>query len=181
MQDRLEAVNDEAQRLEKQLDALTAEIEANPPKSIEDAGKIHSGDGKDERYAFALRAGAFEDPQGQRNPRSPSRRRSAFAPRARRSSTTSSSRSTTRSTRMTSRSCSSCSAGIGKGGCRRSSPQLLERYRSNQAALHAADGQARSPASAAGCFMALPSATLLELKEGDRIVECDNCGQHSFT
>ena len=39
MQDRLEAVNDEAQRLEKQLDALTAEIEANPPKSIEDAEK----------------------------------------------------------------------------------------------------------------------------------------------
>ena len=59
MQDRLEAVNDEAQRLEKQLDALTAEIEANPPEEYRRCGKIHSGDGKDERYAFALRAGAF--------------------------------------------------------------------------------------------------------------------------
>ena len=28
-----------------------------------------------------------------------------------------------------------------------------------------------------GCFMSLPSATLLELKEGNRIVECDNCGR----
>ena len=25
--------------------------------------------------------------------------------------------------------------------------------------------------------MSLPSATLLELKEGNRIVECDNCGR----
>ena len=25
--------------------------------------------------------------------------------------------------------------------------------------------------------MALPSATLLKLKEGDGIVECDNCGR----
>ena len=28
-----------------------------------------------------------------------------------------------------------------------------------------------------GCFMSLPNATLLELKENQKIVECDNCGR----
>ena len=28
-----------------------------------------------------------------------------------------------------------------------------------------------------GCFMSLPSATLLDIRSGDRIVECDNCGR----
>ena len=28
-----------------------------------------------------------------------------------------------------------------------------------------------------GCFMSLPSATLRELKLGEKTVECDNCGR----
>ena len=31
-----------------------------------------------------------------------------------------------------------------------------------------------------GCFMSLPSATLLEIRNGERIVECDNCGRILF-
>ena len=28
-----------------------------------------------------------------------------------------------------------------------------------------------------GCFMSLPSATLLDIRSGDKIVVCDNCGR----
>ena len=39
MQDRLEAVQDEAERLEKVLGSLTEELESNPPANAEDAQK----------------------------------------------------------------------------------------------------------------------------------------------
>ena len=55
-------------------------------------------------------------------------------------------------------------------------PQMLERYRSIK--QHCTPPMAKLVAGqCAGCFMALPSATLLKLKEGDGIVECDNCGR----
>ena len=55
-------------------------------------------------------------------------------------------------------------------------PKLLERYRSIK--QHCTPPMARLiDGQCSGCFMSLPSATLLELKEGNRIVECDNCGR----
>ena len=55
-------------------------------------------------------------------------------------------------------------------------PALLERYRAikqqcTPPMARLADGQC------CGCCMQLPSATLRLIKEGDKLVECDNCGR----
>ena len=55
-------------------------------------------------------------------------------------------------------------------------PSLLERYRSIK--QHCTPPMAKLvEGQCSGCFMSLPSATLLELKNGEHIVECDNCGR----
>ena len=52
----------------------------------------------------------------------------------------------------------------------------LEKYR--QIKLHCTPPMAKLVnGQCSGCFMSLPSATLLEISKGERIVECDNCGR----
>ncbi len=55
-------------------------------------------------------------------------------------------------------------------------PQLLAKYRSIK--QHCTPPMAKLVnGQCSGCFMSLPSATLLEIRNGSRIVECDNCGR----
>ena len=55
-------------------------------------------------------------------------------------------------------------------------PQLLAKYRSIK--QHCTPPMAKLiNDQCSGCFMSLPSATLLDIRSGDRIVECDNCGR----
>ena len=55
-------------------------------------------------------------------------------------------------------------------------PSLLERYRSIK--QHCTPPMAKLvDGQCSGCFMSLPSATLLSLKEGEKLVLCDNCGR----
>ena len=55
-------------------------------------------------------------------------------------------------------------------------PELLSRYRAIKE--HCAPPMARLvDGQCSGCFMSLPSATLRELKLGEKTVECDNCGR----
>lgn len=55
-------------------------------------------------------------------------------------------------------------------------PKLLEKYRSIK--QHCTPPMAKLiNGQCSGCFMSLPSATLLDIRGGDRIVECDNCGR----
>ena len=125
--------NDEAQRLEKQLlTALTAEIEAESlrrvskmrNKSIQAMEKMNG-------YAFALRAGAFENPQGQRNPRSPAE----GDPRSRRHGTKVEYDQLKAGLRQgiqgrtLAQAGSSCRAGIETKAAQTVDPALLERYR----------------------------------------------------
>ena len=53
---------------------------------------------------------------------------------------------------------------------------LMEKYRSIK--QHCTPPMAKLiDGQCSGCFMSLPSATLLALKEGDKLVLCDNCGR----
>ena len=55
-------------------------------------------------------------------------------------------------------------------------PALLKRYRAIK--QHCTPPMARLVnGQCSGCFMSLPSATLRELKLGEKTVECDNCGR----
>ena len=55
-------------------------------------------------------------------------------------------------------------------------PELLKRYRSIK--QHCTPPMAKLVnGQCSGCFMSLPSATLRELKLGEKTVECDNCGR----
>ena len=55
-------------------------------------------------------------------------------------------------------------------------PKLLAKYRSIK--QHCTPPMAKLINNqCSGCFMSLPSATLLDIRSGDRIVECDNCGR----
>ena len=55
-------------------------------------------------------------------------------------------------------------------------PELLERYRTIK--QHCTPPMARLiDGQCSGCFMSLPSATLLAIKEEGKLVTCDNCGR----
>jgi predicted nucleic acid-binding Zn-ribbon protein len=55
-------------------------------------------------------------------------------------------------------------------------PDLLERYMNIK--QHAAPPMARLVGGqCGGCYMSLPSVTLKQIQAGERIVECDNCGR----
>ena len=55
-------------------------------------------------------------------------------------------------------------------------PDLLEKYRTIK--QHCTPPMAKLiDGQCSGCFMSLPSATMLEMKNGDKLVRCDNCGR----
>ena len=59
-------------------------------------------------------------------------------------------------------------------------PQLLARY--EEIKQHVTPPMARLVnGQCSGCFMNLPSASLLAIRAQDRIVECDNCGRMIFS
>lgn len=174
MQDRLEAVNDEAQRLEKQLDALTAEIEANPPKSIEDAEKSIQAM---EKMNDTLSHYEQELSKIRKDSEIRDRQQKEIRVRAARTKVEYDQLKQVYDTefKKDSAQLQKLRADIEKEAAK-VEPKLLERYRSIK--QHCTPPMARLiDGQCSGCFMSLPSATLLELKEGNRIVECDNCGR----
>ena len=55
-------------------------------------------------------------------------------------------------------------------------PELLARYRAIK--QQCTPPMARlSDNQCCGCFVQLPSATMRAIKEGNAVVECDNCGR----
>ena len=173
MQDRLEAVNDEAQRLEKQLDALTAEIEANPPKSIEDAEKSIQAM---EKMNDTLSHYEQELSKIRKDSEIRDRQQKEIRVRAARTKVEYDQLKQVydKEYKADLAQLQQLRAGTEKAA-QTVDPALLERYRAIK--QHCTPPMAKLVAGqCAGCFMALPSATLLKLKEGDGIVECDNCG-----
>ena len=55
-------------------------------------------------------------------------------------------------------------------------PQMLEKYK--RIKQHCTPPMAKLvEGQCSGCFMSLPSATMLALKDSDNMVQCDNCGR----
>lgn len=174
MTDRLEAVRDESERLQKQLSALTQDLEANPPKSAEEADarmapvkklletltlyeqeltKIHKDANIRDRQQRDIRVSAA------RTKESYDALKAEYDVEFKRD------RAQLKKMReRTEREATKLDA------------TLLERYRAIK--QHCTPPMAKLiNGQCSGCFMSLPSATLLKLKESDALICCDNCGR----
>ena len=174
MQDRLEAVNDEAQRLEKQLEALTAEIQTCPPQNLEEAEKsiqtlqkLSDTLSHYEQELAKMRKDSENRDRQQKEIRVRAARTKVEYDQLKQVYDKEYKADLTQLQQLRGAS-EKASSGVDTA--------LLERYRSIK--QHCTPPMAKLVAGqCAGCFMALPSATLLKLKEGNAIVECDNCGR----
>lgn len=174
MQDRLEAVGDEAARLEKQLSALCAEIEANPAKSAEEAQKqaesvqkVLEPLSRYEQELQKMRKDAEVKDHQQKEIRVRAAKTKMEYDQLKQSYDKEFKTDSAKLQKM---------RGEIENESHKVDLKLLERYRSIK--QHCTPPMAKLvEGQCSGCFMSLPSATLLELKEGKRIVECDNCGR----
>ena len=174
MQDRLEAVRDEADRLEKVLGSLTAEIEANPPQSAEEAQarmesvqKVGDSLAPYEQELVKMRKDAEAKDRQQKEVRVRAAKTKAEYDALKGVYDKEYKADLQTLHEMRART---------EAESKKVDPDLLERYRNIK--QHCTPPMAKLvDGQCSGCFMSLPSATLLELKAGERIVECDNCGR----
>ena len=174
MQDRLEAIRDEADRLDKLLAAAAAEIEANPPATAEDADKraesvqtLVDSLSRYEQELQKLRKDSETKDRQQKEIRVRAAKTKIEYDQLKQVYDTEFKKDSAQLQKLR--------ADIEKEAAK-VEPKLLERYHSIK--QHCTPPMARLiDGQCSGCFMSLPSATLLELKEGNRIVECDNCGR----
>ena len=174
MQDRLEAIRDEADRLDKLLAAAAAEIEANPPATAEDADKraesvqkLVDSLSRYEQELLKLRKDSETKDRQQKEIRVRAAKTKIEYDQLKQVYDTEFKKDSAQLQKLR--------ADIEKEAAK-VEPKLLERYHSIK--QHCTPPMARLiDGQCSGCFMSLPSATLLELKEGNRIVECDNCGR----
>lgn len=174
MQDRLEAVRDEAQRLEKVLSGVVAEIEADPPKTAEDADKKAESV---QKLVDSLTRYEQELQKMRKDAEIKDRQQKEIRVRAAKTKMEYDQLKQVYDTEYKTDSVKlqQLRAEIEKEEAK-VDPQLLERYRDIK--QHCVPPMAKLVDSqCSGCFMSLSSATLLELKSGDHIVECDNCGR----
>jgi len=174
MSDRLEAVSDDAQRLEKTLAALLEEIENNPPKSAEEAEariepvqKLMEKLSRYEQELSKMRKDAEIKDRQQREIRvRAAKTKQEFdllkkeydVEKERDSATLKSMRAKT------------------EQEAAKLDAALIEKYR--EIKQHVTPPMAKLvEGQCSGCFMSLPGATLLEIKNGDKMVLCDNCGR----
>ena len=174
MQDRLEAVRDEAQRLEKVLSNLCADIEANPPQSVEEAAKKSEAV---QKVLDSLTRYEQELQKMRRDAEVKDRQQKEIRVRAAKTKMEYDQlkQNYDKEFKADSATLQGLREQIDKEAAK-VDPALLEHYRNikQHCTLPMAkliDGQC------SGCFMSLPNATLLELKENQKIVECDNCGR----
>lgn len=174
MQDRLEAIRDEADRLDKLLAAAAAEIEANPPTTAEDADKRAESV---QKLVDSLSRYEQELQKLRKDSETKDRQQKEIRVRAAKTKIEYDQLKQVYDTEFKTDSAQlqKLRADIEKEAAK-VEPMLLERYRSIK--QHCTPPMAKLiDGQCSGCFMSLPSATLLELKEGNRIVECDNCGR----
>ena len=174
MQDRLEAVEDEAARLEKVLDGLTEEFNSHTPESAEEAQKQADAVQKLldtlQRYEAELakmRKDADTKDRQQKEIRVRAAKTKAEFDQLKLEYDKEFKTDTARLQEMRANT---------EQEAKKVDPALLAKYRSIK--QHCTPPMARLVnGQCSGCFMSLPSATLLDIKNGDRIVECDNCGR----
>ena len=174
MQDRLKAVQDEAARLEKVLNGLAEEIEANPPASVEEAQKQAESVQKlldsltrYEQELQKMRKDADVKDRQQKEIRVRAAKTKQEYDQLKLDYDKEFKEDTAALQGMRAHT---------EEEAKKIQPELLAKYRSIK--QHCTPPMARLVnGQCSGCFMSLPSATLLEIRNGDRIVECDNCGR----
>ncbi len=174
MQDRLEAVADEAARLEKVLANLSEEFEKNPPANIEDAEKqseavekLLDSLSRYEHELTKMRKDADVKDRQQKEIRVRAAKTKMEFDQLKLEYDKEYKADTARLQQMRERT---------EQEARKIEPQMLAKYRSIK--QHCAPPMAKLVnGQCSGCFMSLPSATLLDIRAGERIVECDNCGR----
>ena len=174
MQDRLEAVKDEADRLEKVLGNLTEEIAANPPANVEEANKQAESVQKlldtlsrYEQELAKMRKDADVKDRQQKEIRVRAAKTKQEFDQLKVEYDKEFKADTVTLQKMRAHT---------DQEARKVDPGLLEKYKSIK--QHCTPPMAKLiNGQCSGCFMSLPSATLLEIRDGKRIVECDNCGR----
>lgn len=174
MQDRLEAVQDEAARLEKVLASLSEEINANPPENVEDAQKQAENVQKlldtltrYEQELQKMRKDADVKDRQQKEIRVRAAKTKQEYDQLKVTYDKEFKEDTAKLQRMRART---------DEEAKKVDPGLLNKYKSIK--QHCTPPMAKLVnGQCSGCFMSLPSATLLEIRNGERIVECDNCGR----
>ena len=174
MQDRLEAVRDEAVRLEGVLTSTMADIEANPPKTpeeterrIEAVKKLTDSLSRYEQELQKMRKDADVRDRQQKDIRVRAAKAKQEYDQIK--------AVYDKEVKTDTQTLADMRANIEKEAAKLDG-KLLERYRAikqqcTPPMARLADGQC------CGCFMQLPSATLRMIKEDDKLVECDNCGR----
>ena len=174
MQDRLEAVQDEAERLEKVLAGLNEEFTANPPATVEEAQKQAESVQKlletltrYEQELQKMRKDADVKDRQQKEIRVRAAKTKQEFDQLKLEYDKEFKADTAKLQKMRANT---------EEEAKKIEPQLLEKYKSIK--QHCTPPMAKLiNGQCSGCFMSLPSATLLEIRDGTRIVECDNCGR----
>ena len=174
MQDRLEAVQDEAVRMEKVLASLSEELNANPPENVEDAQKQAENVQKlldtltrYEQELQKMRKDADVKDRQQKEIRVRAAKTKQEYDQLKVTYDKEFKEDTAKLQQMRAHT---------DEEAKKLEPSLLNKYKSIK--QHCTPPMAKLiNGQCSGCFMSLPSATLLEIRNGSRIVECDNCGR----
>lgn len=174
MEDRLAAVKDEAERLEKVLAGLSEEIEAHPPTTVEEAQKQAESVQKlldtlsrYEQELQKMRRDADTKDRQQKDIRIRAAKTKQEFDQVKGEYDKEFKADTAKLQEMRART---------EQEAMKIDPGLLAKYRAIK--QHCTPPMAKLVnGQCSGCFMSLPSATLLEIRNGSRIVECDNCGR----
>ena len=174
MQDRLEAVRDEAVRLEGLLNAACEDIEKNPPQNEEEVEqksetvrKLADSLSRYEQELQKMRKDAENRDRQQKEIRVRAAKAKQEYDQTKAIYDVEFERDKQELANLRARTDAEADKVEGR---------LLERYKAIK--QHCTPPMARLvDGQCSGCFMSLPSATLLRLSSGEDIVECDNCGR----
>ena len=174
MQDRLAAVEDEAQRLSGVLSGMVEELETNPPATVEESDRRAEAA---QRLADTLTRYEQELAKMRKDAEARDRQQKELRVRAARTKQEYDQLKTVydEEFKRDQQTLKSMRANIEKEAAKLDQA-LLSRYRAIK--QHCTPPMAKLvDGQCGGCFMSLPSATLRELKLGEKTVECDNCGR----
>lgn len=174
MQDRLEAVEDEAKRLEKVLANLSEDINNNPPQSVEEAAKRMESV---QKLLDSLKRYEQEVDKMRKDADIKDRQQKEIRVRAAKTKIEFDQlkQEYDREFKEDTVKLNELRANTEKEA-QKVEASLLDKYRNIK--QHCTPPMARlMDGQCTGCFVSLPSATLLNIKSGEKIVLCDNCGR----
>ena len=174
MQDRLAAVEDEAERLSGVLSGMVEELNANPPADVEESDRRAEAA---QRLTDTLVRYEQELAKMRKDAEARDRQQKEIRVRAARTKQEYDQLKTVydEEFKRDQQTLKTMRANIEKEAAKLDQA-LLSRYRAIK--QHCTPPMAKLvDGQCGGCFMSLPSATLRELKLGEKTVECDNCGR----